>query len=162
MTWTEWALVAIAINWPGCWLFSWIYVGILLRAGDVTFESWLRWGWFPVGRFRQISRKSWFGRVWQSFYGHSMLGVIIHRDEPGSSDDMYVEKTIVHELRGHQRVQIVLGLLFYLYYGAASVWAKLRGGDWYQDNANEKYARRVADDWVKAGRPRVFNFGKRY
>lgn len=162
MSWLEITLWAIAINWLGCWLFSWIYVGILLRAGDVIFEGWIFWGWFPVGRFRQISRKSWFGRMWQWFYGHSMLGVIIHRDEPGSQDDLYVEGTIVHELLGHQRVQVVMGLTFYPYYGSLSVIAKAKGGDWYQDNGNEKYARRKKDEWVKAGRPRIFNFGKRY
>ena len=163
MTTTTHVLIAIAINWPGCWLASWLYVGLLQATGDVTFEGWVFWrGWFPVGRFRQISKKSWFGRAWQRFYGHSMLGTLIHRDDPGAWDDDYVEKTIVHELSGHQVWQLALGLMFYLLYGFFSLVAVLKGGLAYEDNWLEAYARNVADRWVEQGRPRVFNFGRRY
>jgi hypothetical protein len=122
---------------------------------DVKFEGWIFWrGFFPVARYRIISKLSWFGRAWSKWYGHGMLGCIIHRDEVGSYDDKLVEETIVHEIRHHVQ-QLVLGLIFYLVYG----FDLLMNGYW--DVWFEKDARRAEENWKKAGRPLIFKFGKR-
>ena len=161
MDWYLWALIGFAINWVGMFAFSWAYCGILLWAGDLRLEGWVKWrGWFPVARFRLISTKSWFARAWQNWYGHALLGCMIHRDEKGEFDNEFVEEVIVHELR-HNVQQLILGLVFYLAYGVASLVALIRGKNGYLDNWFEVDARAAASAWVNAGRKRIFNFGKR-
>jgi hypothetical protein len=80
---------------------------------------------------------------------------MIHKDEKGKFDDGLVEEIIIHELRHHVQ-QFILGLMFYIIYavdfmihGYFNVWF-------------EKDARAATNKWIRAGRPRIFNFGKRY
>lgn len=160
MDW-HWVLAGIAINWLGCFALSWAYCGALVWSGDIQLEGWIWWrGWFPVARFRLISRKSWFARAWERWYGHALLGSMIHRDEKGDFDDWLVDETIVHELR-HNVQQLILGLLFYALYGAQFVIQEARRKSGYRDNWFEVNARAAASAWGKAGRKRIFNFGER-
>ena len=157
------ALIIILGNWLGSLLFTWSYVGILLLTKDVSFESWIFWrGWYPIARFRVISKHSWFAKIWSKFYGHALFGAILHRDEKGPWDNLFVEDTIVHELVGHCIPQLILGLTFYLFYGLDYVRLTIMGKDGYYYNWFERYARRVTQNWIDAGRPNRFRFGKRY
>jgi hypothetical protein len=164
MQWYWWIPIGIGINWLGAWAISWAYALWLWEVScDVSFEGWIFWrGWFPIARFRLISRYSWYAKLWEKFYGMGLFGVIIHRDQPGLQDDAYVEKTIVHELR-HNLHGLVLGILQWVAYGlnAAVLWA-FTDMDPYRDVWFETDARRAADNWVRAGRPRRFDFGVRY
>lgn len=161
MDWYWWILVSVAINWVGCLALGWTYCGILILSGDLRIEGWLFWGgWWPVARTRLISKKSWFARAWQKWYGQSWLGVIIHRDEKGSYDDSFVELTIVHEMR-HNLQQLILGLVFYVIYGIDFLRLSIIGKSGYNDNWAEVDARKRAKRWVDEGRPPMYDFGKR-
>ncbi|KKM97705.1 hypothetical protein LCGC14_1165230 [marine sediment metagenome] len=157
----ELALIIVLGNWIGSLLLTWLYVGTLLLTKDVSFEGWIFWrGWYPIARFRLISKHSWFAKIWSKFYGHALFGAIIHRDEEGPWDDLFVVDTIVHELR--HCFQQLLGLVFYLLYGLDYVRLVAMGKDGYYNNWFERDARQAVRNWVDAGRPKRFKFGKRY
>ncbi len=161
MDWYWWVLVGIAVNWIGCFALGWVYCSILIWSGDLRIEGWLFWGgWFPVARTRLISKKSWFARAWQKWYGQSWLGIIIHRDEKGAYDDKFVEETIVHEM-WHNSQQLKLGLLFFVLYGGDFARLEMIGRSGYFDNWAEVGARRRTKRWIVAGRPPIYNFGTR-
>ena len=164
MEWYWWVLVAISINWLGAWLVSWLYCGWLwLLSKDVKFEGWLFWkGWFPVARFRLISKKSWYAQLWQNWYGYAMFGVMIHRDNKGEQDDAFVEQTIIHELR-HNTQMLVIGMYHWLAYAAENLRIRLfTDKDPYWDNWFEKDARAATQRWIAAGRPPRYRLGKRH
>lgn len=154
-------IVALLFNYVGGYIIfgtiSWAYtLWLWLLSKDISFEGWVFWrGFIPIARFRLISKKSWFAKAWANWYGHALLGVIIHRDEQGTFDDNHVEKTIIHELR-HNQQQLILGFMFYILYGIDYL---LHG---YYDVWFEKDARAAEEVWVSQGRPKKFNFGKRY
>lgn len=157
----EIAITIVAINWLGCLAFSWLYCGVLVLTGDIRLEGWVWWRHlFPVARFRLVSRKSWFARAWARWYGHALLGCLIHRDEKGDFDDAYIEEVIVHELR-HCVQQLVFGLTFYLLYGLHFVLLSARRKNGYRDNWFERDARAAAFRWVEQGRQYIFDFGER-
>ena len=151
MAWYWQVLIAAGINWIGCYILCSLYcLWLRFISHDVTFEGWIIWrGFFPIARWRLISKKSWFARMWDRFYGHGLLGHIIHRDEPGKQDDKFVEITIVHEVR-HTVQQLILGSIFYIIYGIDFLF------NGYQNVWFEKDARNAAEKWVKKGRPRIF------
>lgn len=161
MDWYGWLLIAVAFNWVGAYAGSWLIYGWLTLSGDIKLEGWIWWrGWFPVARFRLISTKSWFARLWDRWYGHAMFGGMIHRDEVGMHDDRWVETTIVHELQ-HNLQALCFGLLQGVAYGIHYVWLEAHGQDGYWLNVMEVDARKAADRWVLLGRPRIFDFGER-
>lgn len=86
---------------------------------------------------------------------------MIHRDEPGTFDDEYVEKTIVHELR-HVLQMLVSGTMFWVLFGLIWLFIKVfTKRKPYYDHPAEIDARRAATNWENKGRPRIYNFGKR-
>ena len=163
MTTLEVILLCVLANWAGMILISWVYLGWLWKvSGDVKFEGWVFWrGWLPIARFRLISTKSWYAKLWNKWYGFSFGFTMIHRDVKGTRDDLWVEKTIVHEAR-HAFQQLALGMIQWLAYALDNlrirIFTKL---DPYKDNWFECDARRAADKWEAAGRPRIYSFGER-
>lgn len=157
------ALYVVGINWGVPFVASLLFMGWLLYVShDIKFEG-IVWFWkvFPAYRFRLISRKSWYARAWEKFYGQAMFLSMIHRDELGPWDDPEVEETIVHELR-HVVVLLVLGLLMWILYGLDYVrLAVFTKRDPYAENFFERDAERSVQRWVYRGRPRIFNFGRR-
>jgi hypothetical protein len=163
MTATEW-LWAIPLNWTMPWIISWIYVGWLWKvSGDVSFEGWIYfWKVIPVARFRLISKKSWYAKMWKQWYGFALMLVMIHRDEKGKQDDEFAEEVIVHELR-HNKQCLVLGLLHWILYGLDNVRLRIfTKKDAYADNWFERDAEKAARNWIYNGRPKVYGLGKRY
>jgi len=161
--WYEYVGWGIVINWHVCLLISWIYIlWLWLVSHDIKFEGWVRWRFIiPVARFRLISTKSWYAKLWQKFYGFALLLAMIHRDEKGTFDDAWVEKTIVHEMR-HVLITLIGGLLSWIAYGLHFAFlAIFTDRDPYKDNWFERDARRSADAWEAKGRPRIFTFGER-
>lgn len=161
--WFDYVGWAIAANWYLFAAGSWLFVLWLWKvSGDIKFEGWVRWLFIvPVARFRLISTKSWYARLWKKFYGLSLFLMMIHRDEKGDYDDEWVEKTIVHEMR-HILVFLIGGLLVFIGYGLIFVFLKLfTRKDPYYDHPYEVDARRAADKWEAKGRPRIYNFGER-
>jgi hypothetical protein len=156
-----WCWGAVALNWGGFYLVSWGYAAWLWRVSrDIRLEGWGWWGPLPVARFRLISRKSWYGRLWRRFYGAALLGVMIVRDERGAHDDVFVDSTLVHEMR-HVQQAAVLGALQPLLYCAHMLWLWGRRQDPYRDNWFERDARAAELRWELAGRPRLPWFGER-
>jgi len=149
-------LIGVASNWIGCYILCSIYcLWLRFISHDVTFEGWIYWrGFIPIARWRLISKKSWFAKLWDKFYGHGLFGHIIHRDEPGSRDDEFVEETIVHEIR-HSIQQLILGCIFFIMY-AINYLITGYHKVWFEKDARDATAR-----WVNNGRPRIFSFGKR-
>lgn len=157
------ALYVVAIYWGIPFVVSVLFMGwLLFLSHDLKFEGyvWL-WRFIPVFRFRLISRKSWYARAWEGLYGQAMWMSIIHKDAPGALDDESVENVIVHEMR-HVVVGMVLGIFQWVTYGLDYVrlWT-FTDRHPYRDNIHEIDAREAVHRWVKAGRPRTFNFGRR-
>jgi hypothetical protein len=156
-----WFAIAFAFNWVGAFLFSWLYIGALALTKQIEFQGWIWWrGWFPVARWLLVAQDNWFARAWAKWYGHALMGNMIHRDEPGERDDDWVEQTIVHELR-HNVQQLILGMLQWVFYLMDHVRKTNAGKDGYKDNVFEVDARDAQQRWVARGRPRIFDFGKR-
>ena len=90
-------LIAIAVNWIGMYLLCSVYALWLAKVSkDTVFEGWIWWrGFVPFARWRLVSKKSWFAKLWDGFYGHGLLGHMIHKDAPGKLDDLVVEETIM-------------------------------------------------------------------
>lgn len=155
-------LLLIPANWLLAWIISWLYVGWLWGISkDVKFEGWIRlWGWLPIARFRLISTKSWYAKIWLNFYGFAMMLIMIHRDEKGQWDDRFVEQTIVHEAR-HCVQMMWLGTIFWLVYGADMLRMKIMGKHPYRDCVFERDARAAETRWENSGRPPKFTFGAR-
>jgi hypothetical protein len=133
-----------------------------LVSGDIVFEGWIIWRRvLPIARFRLVSTKSWYAKLWNKFYGFALFLAMIHRDTKGPYDDEFVEKTIVHESR-HVLITVIFGLSSWLAYGLNFVYLMLfTNKDPYMDNWFEKDARRIADKWETKGRPRIYAFGER-
>lgn len=160
--WYEFIGWSIVINWHLCYFISWIYIlWLWLVSDDIKFEGWIYWKFIPVARFRLISTKSWYAKLWQKFYGFALFLIIIHRDEKGKFDDAWVEKTIVHEMR-HVFITLIGGLLSWIAYGLNFIFlAIFTKRNPYKDNWFERDACRSADTWEAEGRPKIFTFGKR-
>ena len=156
------ALLIVAGNWLVPLVVTWIYVlWLWCISGDIKLEGWVLWAKVvPVARFRLISRRSWYARAWQGWYGFAMMLVIIHRDEKGALDDACVEKTIVHEMR-HITQIMCLGLLHWVLYGAHTGYLMASGNPPHAFNWFECDARVYANRWDSAGRPRKYRFGRR-
>lgn len=163
---TEWwdvVLKVLAVNWGILFVASWFYVGWLwLLSGDVEFEGWMVWrNLIPVARFRLVSTKSWYARLWKKFYGMGLFLVVVHRDERGPDDDFIVERVLVHEMR-HVLQFLCLGLLgWYLYLAHAVILWITDKGHPYFDNMFERDADRYAEAWMRKGRPKILTFGQR-
>ena len=161
--WLWWIGIGVLINWGAMVIVSWAYVGWLWKvSGDVTFEGLIYWhGWLPIGRFRLISTKSWYAKLWAGWYGFSLGFNMIHRDVRGTRDDFFVEETIVHEAR-HAFQQLALGVLLWVIYGLDNLRIRLfTDGDPYWDCWAERDARAATERWVEKGRPRIYDFGER-
>jgi len=161
--WFDYVGWAISANWYLPLIITWIYLLWLWKvSGDIKFEGWVRWRFIvPIARFRLISTKSWYAKLWKRFYGFGLFLAIIHRDEKGIYDDAWVEKTIVHEIR-HVSVALILGLLMWISYGLIFLTLKIfTNKDAYRDNPYEIDARKAADRWEGKGRPRIYTFGER-
>lgn len=156
-----WAIVA---NWGGCLVISWIYVlWLWLISKDIKFEGWVIWRKIvPIARFRLISTKSWYAKLWKKWYGFAMMLAMIHRDEKGPEDDLAVERVIVHETH-HVVAQILpMGVLFWIVYLAHSwILSLFTDLNSYRNNIFEVRANAATLRWMRKGRPKVLNFGTR-
>lgn len=164
LLWYDYIGIGLILNWGVCIAISWLYVlWLLLISKDIKFEGWITvFRFIPVARFRLISRKSWYAKLWDKFYGFGGLFLaMIHRDEPGEFDNSYVEKTIVHELR-HVFQVLALGTLFWITFGIFWICIKLFTNKHpYIDNPYEIDARKYANEWVMMGCLKIYNFGDR-
>lgn len=164
MEWYNYVGLTTLLNWHLCFIISWIYVLWLWHiSGDIKFEGWVRWRFFiPIARFRLISTKSWYAKLWAKFYGFGgLLLIMIHRDEAGEDDDEFVEETIVHEVR-HVFQVLILGTMFWILFGIIFIIIKVfTKKNPYYNHPFEIDARAATQRWIDRGRPKIFTFGKR-
>ena len=157
------ALWFVGIFWGVPFVISWGYLLWLAHLShDITFEGILWWrGFIPVARYRLISRRSWYGQMWERWRGCGLFLAMIVKDNEGTHDDQAVEDTIVHELRHVVQVLLfgILQPLSYLgHYGYLKAFTSL---DPYFANVWERDARASAQRWIDRGRPSIYNLGTR-
>jgi hypothetical protein len=144
-------LSIFAINWIAPFILSWAYALWLWKfSHDMEFKGWIRVGGiFPVAKFRLISKKSWYAKLWQDWYGMGFMGIVLYRDEPGIYDDAFVKMTLIHEPR-HCLQGYILGLLFWILYvvDLLLIYFFIPARHPYLDNWFERDARRVSGDQV--------------
>lgn len=157
----EWWYI-IPLNWIVPLVLSYLYIFILLVTDNITYEGIIYWrSVVPILRFRLSTDNNWYTRLWRNWYGFAMMLAMIHRDEKGSLDDKFVEKTIVHELRHNGQI-LILGFVQWILYMLHNLILLIQGREMHKNNWFENDARRAADRWLAKGRPKRFNFGKRY
>jgi hypothetical protein len=152
-------LSVLYINWGIPFVCSLLYV-LWLRyvSRDIVFVSCMRAGVIPALRWRLVSKRSWYAKAWQDWYGVGLFCQIIHRDEADTDDDAYVAETIHHEMR-HVLQWVILGLLFPVLYVLHFAWLlvveSLKAAPErhpYLDNWFERDARRAAGQVVDVAR----------
>lgn len=160
-----WIGCFVVVNWIGCFIISWLAVlWLWFVSKDIKFEGWVTWrSIIKIARFRLISKHSWYAKLWDKWYGLSLFLIIVHRDEVGDHDDMFVEQMLIHELQ-HIIQLLSLGCLFWIIYVVHSAYLKvMTSKDPYKYNLFEVAAVRAETKWMANGRPRIIHVsGARY
>lgn len=141
-----WLLPATIIVWLFYVLPVWVF-------GEVHYEGMHS---LFVWKFRVSNLASWYTGLWSDWAGWSGPCVIFYKDQPGTFDDAWVERTLIHE-DDHCFWQFVFGVFFYPIYSAASLGIWLFGGEHrhaYLDNPFERRARQTAGQVVDIPRDR--------
>jgi len=150
MNWWQILLVVLAANWliPG--VLCWGYVLWLWKIShDIKFMGWKKVSFIPIAAWKLISKKSWYAKLWNAWKGTGLFMNIIYEDDPGTRDDAFVLKTIIHETR-HSWQWVVLGGSFVIvYFGDCGfIYLFQQNKHPYLDNILERDARRAAKERV--------------
>ena len=142
-------LIALFLNWWAGVFFPMLMVHILEKTGDFKRVGTITYLGLPVNVWRQVSRKSWYARKWERYFGCGLAFNIILRYDPGAVSEEVLDEGAVHELRHHWQ-NIILGALWFLLYGAFTV---IFG---YYKNPFEVDARNKVAKWIRKGRRPCF------
>jgi hypothetical protein len=149
----EIALWILGVNWVLPFVLSWAYALVMwLVFKDYVFEGWQA----GCGKFRLVNEgkeeeelgdklEPWHAKMWLEFGGLGLMGVLFYRDRPGTRDDAWVARTLVHE--GTHNIQFWVGglatLVVYILV-MAFIFVFMRSKHPYLDNPLERMARKRA------------------
>ena len=166
-----WATLVLFIYYGIPAVITQCYFWILWFFGQIAYEGFvfIRVGPLPIPvlRARLLPNDSPYQKLWKGMGGMALSFAMIHRDRKGTDDDAWVEEVIIHE-RQHCIDGLIFGILQWLMYPSISayLWIKQKikkdDTDPYRDNWFEVRARKAEAKWIAAGRPRWFDFGRRY